>query len=62
MIPLKQPELATLVNELEEQISILGTQKRAIEERVKELQQQRKIGSHHAEYILSGELKPPDEA
>ena len=58
-IPPKQIDLATRVNELEEQISILGTQKRAIEERVKELQRKRKIQGEHADFILSGELKSP---
>ena len=49
-------DLATRVDQLEEKISILGTQKRAIEERVKELQRQRKIPREHADFILSGEL------
>ena len=52
----KPIDLAIRVDQLEEQISILGTQKRAIEERVKELQQQRKIQSEHADFILSVEL------
>jgi chaperonin cofactor prefoldin len=52
----KPIDLATRVDQLEEQICILGGQKRAIEERVKELQRQRKIQSEHADFILSGEL------
>jgi hypothetical protein len=58
MLPIqpKQIDLATRVDELEQRISILGTQKRAIEERVKELRRQRKIPSEHADFILSGEL------
>jgi chaperonin cofactor prefoldin len=56
IMPPKQIDLATRVDELEQQISILGTQKQAIEERVKELQRQRKIPSEHADFILSGEL------
>jgi hypothetical protein len=52
----KPIDLATRVDQLEEQISILGGQKRAIEERVKELQRQRKIQNEHADFILSGEL------
>jgi chaperonin cofactor prefoldin len=59
--PQKEKELATRVDELEQEISILGANKRAIEERVKELQRQRKIGSEHADFILSGELKAPSE-
>jgi hypothetical protein len=55
----KRVDLATRVDLLEEQISILGTQKRAIEERVKELQRRRKIRDGHAAFILSGELKSP---
>jgi chaperonin cofactor prefoldin len=61
VIPSKQVDLATRVNELEEQISILGVQKREIEERVKKLQSQRKIRGEHAEFILTGELKPSSE-
>jgi hypothetical protein len=55
----KRVDLAIRVDQLEEQISILGTQKRAIEERVKELQRQRKLQGEHAEFILTGELKSP---
>jgi chaperonin cofactor prefoldin len=61
IVPQKQKELATRVDELEQEISILGANKRAIEERVKELQRQRKIQSEHADFILSGELKATSE-
>ncbi len=58
MLPIqpKQIDLATRVDEPEQRISILGTQKRVIEERVKELQRQRKIQGEHAEFILSGKM------